>query len=298
MKESFKMFCLLLGVLFIAGCGAQELELGIRNPATAVEAKELQERTASELGIPIEKDIALNKTTSMTFVLIPAGEFHMGSPKSEKKRAADEWPLHHVKISKSFYMGKYEVTQAQYKAILGKLHKKCKFEGDYLPVENINWNNAYICLRELSIKKRMKFRLPTEAEWEYACRAGTTTPFNTGETISAEQANYDSRYIYGNGVSGGYMGMTTPVGSFPPNAFGLYDMNGNVWEWCSDFYDKEYYRHSKAVDPKGPASGKTRVIRGGSWNHNPNKLRSADRNRRMYGADKRYLGFRAVLEIE
>lgn len=255
MKESFKIFGLLLGVLFIAGCGAQELELGIRNPATAVEAKELQERTASELGIPIKKDIALNKTTSMTFVLIPAGEFHMGSPKSEKGRDGDEGPVHYVKISKPFYMGKYEVTQLQYDGVMGKRKFfKYYFQGYNRPAEKTSLNHANAFLNQLTLRNGdlgLRFRLPTEAEWEYACRAGTTTPLYTGETISDKQANYKATKVYGNGVKGVYLMRTTDVGSYPPNAFGLFDMHGNVWEWCSDRYTKKYYRNSPTVDPVG-----------------------------------------------
>jgi len=269
------------------------------NPATPAAAKLLQEQTALELGLPTEKIIELGSNTRMEFVLIPAGEFNMGSPRFEKKRAPDEGPLHHVMISKPFYMGKHEVTQAQYKAIMGRLIKECVFTGDDLPVENVDWNGADVCLKALSVSKGMEFRLPTEPDWEYACRAGTTTPFNTGETITAEQANYDAKYVYGKGVVGKCLEATVPVGSYPPNAFGLYDMHGNVWEWCSDFYHDKYYKNSEAVDPKGPPATKgSRVIRGGSWNHNPGKLRSADRNKRIQGADRRYLGFRALLEVE
>jgi len=293
MKKHF----LLLMLLFVMGCD-EPLKLDPANPATPALAKQLQGQAALDLELPAEKIIELDSKTRMEFVLVPAGEFNMGSPKTEKKREADEGPIHHVKISKPFYMSKHEVTQAQYKAIMGRLPKPCKFEGDSLPVENVDWNNADTCLKALSVSKGMKFRLPTEAEWEYACRGGTSTPFNTGETINAEQANYDSKYVYGNGVVGDCKEATVPVGSFPPNAFGLYDMHGNVWEWCSDFYKNNYYKNSETVDPKGPASGGARVIRGGSWNHNPNKLRSADRNKRIHGADRRYLGFRAVQEIE
>jgi hypothetical protein len=220
----------------------------------------------------------------------------MGSPDSESKSEADEYPMHWVKISKSFYMGKFEVTQIQYDTVMG-LQKDCKFKGDSLPVENINWYEVNSFLNRLSNKYDLKFRPPTEAEWEYGCRAGTNTPFYTGETINDSQANYDCRSVYGKGIKGIYIGMTSAVGSYPPNAFGLYDMHGNVWEWCSDRYSSNYYGHGDMIDPKGPSDGKAYIIRGGSWHDDPDKLRSAKRNSRRRGADKKYLGFRVVLEI-
>ncbi len=271
-------------------------ELWPRMSLNTAQAGELQQQTSANIALPFERVFELNSGITMEFVLIPAGQFHMGSPSSEAKRSPDEGPVHQVTISKPFYMGKFEVTQAQYKALMGRLQKKCKFEGDNLPVENTDYYHVDIFLKMLSAKHGLKFRLPTEAEWEYACRAGTNTPFYTGETISAEQANYDCRHIYGNGAKGHYLGRTSSVGSYRPNAFGLYDMHGNVWEWCSDLYDKDYYKTSEMTDPKGPAIGKCRVIRGGSWNHNPNRLRCADRNRRRPGADRGLLGFRVVLE--
>jgi hypothetical protein len=139
--------------------------------------------------------------------------------------------------------------------------------------------------------------LPTEAEWEYACRAGTKTPFYTGETISSEQANYNSKFTYGKGKPGAHPKMTTSVGKYPPNPFGLYDMHGNVWEWCSDFYLPNYYRKGVSIDPQGPASAGGHVIRGGSWKSKPEDMRSASRKGKGEGADKKYLGFRVVMEI-
>jgi hypothetical protein len=193
-------------------------------------------------------------------------------------------------------MGKYEVTQIQYNTIMGK-QKDCKFKGDSLPVENINWYEVNSFLNRMSNKYDLKFRLPTEAEWEYACRTGTSTPFYTGETINDSQANYDCRNVYEKGIKGVYIGMTTAVGSYPPNAFGLYDMHGNVWEWCGDRYGSNYYSHGDMIDPRGQSGGKKYVIRGGSWKDEPSELRSANRNARRRGADKKHLGFRVVLEI-
>jgi formylglycine-generating enzyme required for sulfatase activity/serine/threonine protein kinase len=205
----------------------------------------------------------VTNSIGMKLVFIPAGGFVMGSPSSESQRDNDEGPQHKVTISKSFYMGIYEVTQEQYQAVMG--NNRSYFKGENLPAERVSWNDAVEFCKKLSRKEGKTYRLPTEAEWEYACRAGTTTPFNTGETISTECANYYGNYTYGNGHKGLYRQKTTPVGSFSPNAFGLYDMHGNVWEWCQDRYDSKYYSNSPTVDPQGPSKGQYRVLRGGSW---------------------------------
>jgi formylglycine-generating enzyme required for sulfatase activity len=153
------------------------------------------------------------------------------------------------------------------------------------PVETVSWDDAKAFTKKLTAMNNglYKFRLPTEAEWEYACRAGTTTPFYFGETISTDQANYDGNYVYGPGREGEYRKKTTPVGSFPPNDFGLYDMHGNVWEWCEDWYGEEYYKHSPRDNPKGPETGELRVLRGGSWLNFPRALRCALRLRGLAG---------------
>ena len=287
---------LLLARFNISLYAAEDASQWVRSPATPAEAEFLQSITATEMNLPAEAEIALGNNINMKFVLIPAGEFEMGSPPSETGRGFDEGPVHQVKISKPFYMGKYEVTQIQYNTVLG-IQKNCKFKGDSLPVENINWYEVNPFLNRLCNKYDLKFRLPTEAEWEYACRAGTNTPFYTGETISGEQANYKSKLVYKKGTKGVYLKMTTQVGSYPSNAFGLYDMHGNVWEWCSDWYSNSYYQKAETIDPKGPVSGSGHIIRGGSYKNNPVQLRSASRKAKMCGADKKYLGFRVILEI-
>jgi formylglycine-generating enzyme required for sulfatase activity len=240
---------------------------------------------------------SMTNSVGMKLVLIPAGEFLMGSPETEKKRSADEGPQHKVRITKSFYMGTTEVTQAQWRAVMGQAVKGMNFSyfrGDNLPVENKSWNDCQEFIKKLSANEGMTYRLPTEAEWEYACRAGTTTPFNTGETISTDQANYDGNNIYGNGVKGAFRQKTTPVGGFKPNAWGLYDMHGNVWEWCEDWYDSSYYRNSLAADPTGPARGASRVLRGGSWKFYPKNCRSSSRNWYYPDSSINYIGFRVV----
>ncbi|MDD5135450.1 MAG: formylglycine-generating enzyme family protein, partial [Phycisphaerae bacterium] len=292
-----KKLAVVLCAVFVAGyCQQGFCNSGQRNPASPADAEFLQKITASSLNLPPEMEIKLDNNVGIQFALIPAGEFHMGSPSSEESSQSDERPLHWVKISNPFYMGKYEVTQAQYNIIV-RTQKECKFQGDSLPAENVDWTEVNSFVNNLSNKFGLKFRLPTEAEWEYACRAGTNTPFYTGQTINDTQANYDCRGVYGTGIKGIYIGMTTAVGSYRPNAFGLYDMHGNVWEWCSDRYDNKYYDNGDMVDPKGPSGGKRHIIRGGSWKDDPALLRSADRKAWMSGADRKNLGFRVVLEL-
>jgi formylglycine-generating enzyme required for sulfatase activity len=231
----------------------------------------------------------------MKLVRIPAGEFLMGSPEMEKDRDQIEGPQHKVKITKPFYLGITTVTQEQWRVVMGT--NPSAFKGDKLPVERVSWYDCQDFLKKLSAKDGKTYRLPTEAEWEYACRAGTTTPFNTGETINTDQANYDGNHIYGSGEKGVYREKTTPVGTFKPNAWGLYDMHGNVWQWCEDWYDEDYYKNSPVADPIGPAQGANRVLRGGSWCGVPNYCRSAFRYCRIPSYDVNFPGFRVVLVI-
>ena len=229
----------------------------------------------------------------MKFVKIKPGEFLMGSPESEENRQEDE-AQRPVRLTKGFFMGITEVTQAQWKAVMGT--DPSDFKGDNLPVEQMSWDDAVGFCRKLSAKESKRYRLPTEAEWEYACRAGTTTAFNTGPTISTDQANYNGDYTYAGGRKGIDRKKTMPVGGFKSNTWGLYDMHGNVWEWCGDWYGE--YRRSEAVDPTGLASGKRRVLRGGSWSSYPRYCRSA--HRRAYSPDFRIndWGFRLVLDSD
>ncbi len=182
----------------------------------------------------------LGNGVTMDLVYIPAGTFMMGSPDAEIQRLNQkfnsDWfnkeaPQHRVTIQ-PFYMGKYQVTQAQWQAIMG--NNPSNFKGDNHPVEQVSWEQCQEFCQKLSAKINQEVCLPSEAQWEYACRAGTTTPFYFGETITTDLANYNGNYTFANESKGTYRGGTTPVGSFPPNAFGLYDMHGNVWEWCQD----------------------------------------------------------------
>jgi formylglycine-generating enzyme required for sulfatase activity len=230
----------------------------------------------------------------LEMVLIPAGSFMMGSPDSEKDRSNDEGPQHRVTISKPFYMGKFEVTQAQWQAVMGSNPSNFK-NCDNCPVERVSWNDAQEFIKKLNaLNDGFTYRLPSEAEWEYACRAGTTTAFSFGDSLSSTQANFNGNYPYGNAPKGEYKGKTTPVGNYQPNAFGLYDMHGNVWEWCQDWYDENYYKNSPSTDPKGPSAGSFRVLRGGGWYDFARLCRPAIRDRGTPDDRYYFLGFRLI----
>ena len=201
----------------------------------------------------------------------------MGSPKEEKERGNDEMQ-HKVTLTKGFYMGVYTVTQEQWQEVMGNNPSNFKAEKN-LPVETVSWDDCQTFIKKLREKDKKQYRLPTEAEWEYACRAGTTTPFYFGETISTDQANYNGNFTYGDGKKGKFREKTTPVGTFPANAFGLYDMHGNVWQWCQDLYWA--YPKDEVIDPQGypqgPNVGGGHILRGGSFGSHASNLRSANR---------------------
>jgi formylglycine-generating enzyme required for sulfatase activity len=204
----------------------------------------------------------------LELVSIPAGEFMIGSPEDEGARDGDEGPQHRVRFSKPFYMGKYEVTQAQWKAVMGE--NPSQFKGDdRLPVERVSWNDSVEFCRKVSRKTGKQVRLPSEAEWEYACRAGSTTAYSFG----GSRKDLGQYTWYGDNSDE----KTHPVGQKKPNRCGLYDMHGNVWEWCADWYGEGYYATSPAANPKGPATGEYRVLRGGAWNYYARYCRSANR---------------------
>ncbi len=263
--------------------------------ATVNEKGEIIESTIQKSQIFREK---IGETT-LDLMPIPGGTFMMGSPDGEG--SDDEHPQHKVTIS-PFLMGSYEVTQAQWKAVtaLPKVERDLEatpfnFTGDNLPVEQVSWNDVVEFCNRLSRHSGREYRLPSEAEWEYACRAKTTTPFYFGETLSFDVANYDASRTYGKGSEGEYRKTTVVVGSFPANTFGLYDMHGNVWEWCQDYFHDNYKGAptdgSAWVTGEDPAA---RSLRGGSWSRNPNDCRSA--NRDWFARDEKYinLGFRVV----
>jgi len=231
------------------------------------------------------------KNVDFTMVYIPNGEFMMGSPKGEEGRHNSQKPQHCVKI-KPFYMGKTPVTQAQWEAVMGG--NPSRFQGDKRPVECVSWNDAVKFCEKLSEMTGKSYRLPSEAEWEYACRAGTTTPFHFGKTLTTDLANYDGNYTYASSSKGKYRGETTEVGSFPPNGFGLCDMHGNVWEWCADGWHDNYKDAPSDGSVRLNNSNNYRVVRGGSWNDRPYNARSAFRNKRSRGDSSYVLGFRVA----
>jgi formylglycine-generating enzyme required for sulfatase activity len=243
-------------------------------------------------------------------VEIPGGTFMMGSPEDELGRSEDKSPQHEVTVP-SFYMGKYEVTQAQWKAVaaLPQIERELKpgpsnFKGDELPVESVSWQDAVEFCKRLSKATGQEYRLPSEAEWEYACRAGTTTPFYFGETITTELVNYrgtDWEFAgtvypgnYANAPKGEAREKTTPVGSFPPNAFGLYDLYGNVWEWCADTYQESYSGAPRDGSAWILEESSLYVLRGGSWSDDPRHCRSADRYGYAPDNDNNNIGFRCI----
>ena len=249
----------------------------------------------------------ITNSIGMKLVLIPAGKFLMGSPKDEKERDPDE-EQHEVSITKPFYLGVYEVTQAEYEKVMGKNPSwfSAKGEGKVkdmdtsrFPVERVSWDNAVAFCKKLSELPEEKkagrvYRLPTEAEWEYACRAGTKTVFHYGNSLSSKQANFDGAFSYGGADKGPYLERTAKVGSYAPNAFGLYGMHGNVWEWCQDGYDASYYKTNLREDPPGPAQASDRVVRGGSWIDYGGDCRSAFRDGYAPGRRGDGLGFRVA----
>ncbi|ANV86778.1 MULTISPECIES: bifunctional serine/threonine-protein kinase/formylglycine-generating enzyme family protein [Cyanophyceae] len=234
----------------------------------------------------------LGNGVKLEMILIPAGSFMMGTPYDEITKLCKEYkvdyfkrerPQHHVKIKKPFYMGKFLVTQGQWQAVMGN-NPSYFNDGDNYPVDSVSWNDCQKFIEEINKKTRKTYRLPSEAEWEYACRAGTKTAFYFGNTISTDQANYDGNYFYGKGKTGVYRRKTTAVGSFPANAFGLYDMHGNLWEWCADPWHDSYMEKSKRVSENGNATWpsiyeRLRILRGGSLNNSPRFCRSAYRFR-------------------
>ena len=233
----------------------------LQAPFSAVAAKTAQTQLAKSLGKLIESKIDLGKGVKLEMVLIPAGKFMMGSPVSGVGRRENE-TQHEVTLTKPFYMGKYEVTQEQWQVIMGSNPSEKK--GVKWPVGNLSWNDCQDFIQKLNAKTKGGYRLPTEAEWEYACRAGTTTAYAFGDSITLGDANF------------GPGGKSVTVGSYKPNGFGLYDMHGYVWEWCEDWVAA--YPEESITDPKGPVSGEYRILRGGGFNNNKLSARSSLRN--------------------
>jgi formylglycine-generating enzyme required for sulfatase activity len=268
-------------------------------------------KTTRKAGEVIENSIG------MKLAYIPPGEFIMGSPKSEQQKykedvnplfnGAEQEVQHKVKLSKGFYLGVYTVTQEEYEKVMGKnpSHFCAGGEGkdavagldtQRFPVETVSWKEAKAFCQKLSANEGKTYRLPTEAEWEYACRAGTKTAFHFGDMISTDQANFrgDEASVFTNDKKGEYCKRTMKVGSFPTNAWGLHDMHGNVWQWCEDWFAREYYSNSPETDPLNDKIGFSRVVRGGRWNILARGCRSANRFGHAPEGQHIYLGFRVA----
>ncbi len=252
----------------------------------AGEARSRQAEAAAQLGVPVEKVVDLGDGIKLELVLVPGGRFLMGSPAEEKGRSEDE-AQHWVRITKPFYIGKYEVTQEVWEKVTGT--NPSAFKGAKNPVECVRWDDCQEFLKNLNAlgKERGQFRLPTEAEWEWACRAGTRTRFCFGDDEGA-LGDYAS-YV-------GSLGPThPPVGTKKPNAWGLYDFHGNVWEWCGDWHGEYSHGRMPKADPTGPATGAYHVLRGGSWEDSALRCRSSRRYVGSPGFRIFNFGFRVVL---
>ncbi len=243
----------------------------------------------------------LNTVERLEMVAIAPGPFWMGASPTEAHAQGQEFPRHRVKLS-PFFISRHPITQAQWAAVasLPKVQRDLNpspshFQGDNHPIESISWLDAVEFCDRLSQHTGRRYHLPSEAQWEYACRAGTQTPFNTGETITAELADYLGAYTYKAEAAGEYCQSTLPVGRFTPNAFGLHDMHGNVWEWCSDSW-----RHNYRETPTdrqiwvGVRQPQMRAIRGGGWLDAPARIRSASRSGYLETALNRTIGLRVV----
>ncbi len=283
MKERFLQRRLMLMTVLIMVCMSAGL-LFVWQEA------DLHSSQSNQNGIN-NKTETLKNSIGMEFVKISKGSFMMGSEDGD----TDEVPVRQVKIGKDFYLGKYEVTQAEYEKVMGKNPSHFK-NCPKCPVEKVSWDDAQKFIKKLNEKNEGTYRLPTEAEWEYACRAGTTTEFVFGHTLSSDQANFDGNYPHGSAGKGKYLKKTTEVGSYQPNGWGLYDMHGNVWEWVEDIHSGDYKdlpTDGSANLTKGDVA--RRVFRGGSWLVSGSNLRCASRDRNTPSVSSHSIGFRVVL---
>ena len=237
-------------------------------------------------------DLQFNAVNQRFRWIVP-GKFLMGSPDTEPERWKNE-TQHEVTLTQGYWLADSACTQALWRAVTGD--NPSRFQGnDDNPVEQVSWDDAQAFIAKLNrLVPGLHARLPTEAEWEYACRAGTSTPFSFGGNITPEQVNYNGEYPYADGKKGQYRGKTVPVKSLPPNPWGLYEMHGNVWEWCQDWFVGEYGTEPQ-VDPQGPSTGAYRVLRGGSWGSDGGDVRSAYRSRNEPGFRNYNIGFRLAL---
>ena len=272
---------------------------GLLRPAVDNQCRSMTTWSYSECLLSSDE---LSKEFGIDMISIPSGKFIMGAPKSEVDSRNNERPPHEVTLQ-SFYLGRSPITQAQWRIVAGypQIERELdsnpsRFKGDNRPVERVSWEDAQEFCERLSAQTGKDYRLPSEVQWEYGCRAGTTTPFHYGETITAEIANYRGTAIYNSGPKGESREQTTEVVIFPANEWGLHDMHGNVWEWCEDEWHSDY----KGAPNDGSAWVKTdrestrrRMLRGGSWNDGtPVNCRSACRGGLSCDARVKELGFR------
>jgi len=310
MKASYyKTLLLVLMCLGLFGCSQPEAPTTGEQKSPAAEpvkalAAEEQKEPAKELvkaptepvltAAPVEGESFSIPDVNMDMLWCKPGTFMMGSPVGEKDRVDNE-TLHEVTLTQGFYLGKYEVTQEQWEKVMGtnpsEYGHRYAHHKTNLPVEKVSWDDAMKFCEKLTQMEKAAGRLPegwvytlpTEAQWEYSCRAGTITAYSFGDTITPKQANYDLN-----------VGKTTPVGTYPANAWGFHDLHGNVWEWSLDWSGD--YPDGSASDPVGPSVGSRRVLRGGGWGRNGRSLRSADRYRNTPGNRRIDLGFRLSLQ--
>ena len=234
------------------------------------------------------QDQIIINNLGMELVLIPSGTFRMGGDKKLEQAEDHETPRHLVKISDAFFMGKYEVTQEQWTEIMN--HNPSEFKSNNRPVERVSWNDVQTFIQKLNIKEKSdKYRLPTEAEWEYAARAGSKNAYGFGRDV-----NVLDQYAWYRKNS---VGETHPVGQLKPNAWGLFDMHGNVHEWCRDWFDGRYYSQSPSNAPLGPSSGLAKVLRGGDWGSEDWYCRCASRSLSSPDRRSNRLGFRLIRRI-
>ncbi len=274
--------------------------------------KKVESKTVEKIQIeenkPEASETKLEKTFTnsigMEFILIPAGEFLMGAVPQDQDANEDEKPQHKVRITKPFYLGKYPVTQEEWQKVMGNNPSRFKELTEGLifkkvvqvnlknPVETVSWNDCQEFIKVLNLKEKMKYRLPTEAEWEYAARGGGLVDSQTIYTFGDDRDKIGDYAWYGANSS-----ETRPVGQKKPNSIGLYEMMGNVWEWCEDWFSEDYYGKSEIIDPKGPNNGEKKVVRGGSWYSNARACRVSYRNGSAPDFEYYSIGFRLLLPL-
>jgi formylglycine-generating enzyme required for sulfatase activity len=266
-----------------------------KQAATLAKQKKQKSNTATTLAYA-NKLQQIKIQTGIDFIAVESGCFLMGSPTTELERVDDE-RQHKVCLTKPYLLGKYEITQGQWEAIMGNNPSHFEKCGSRCPIESMSREDIQIFIQKLDEKTGFKFRLPTEAEWEYAARAGTKTAFSFGENINTSQVNYDGDHPYKGKVIGRDRKTPVAVGSLPANSWGFHEMHGNVWELIQDWHNINYYKNSPLNDPKGPAKGTFIIRRGGSWRFGARFCRSAYRGRFRPDSSSHLLGFRLAMTI-